>query len=49
MTIPSVSSKPREPLMVSDKPQLPQSLSTQLLAPLFESDVTFPKFVSQSL
>ena len=49
MTIPCVSREPREPLMVVDKPQLPQSLSTQLLAPLFESDVIFSKCVSQSL
>ena len=49
MTIPCVSSKPREPLMVVDKAQLPQSLSSQLLAPLFELDVIFSKRVSQSL
>ena len=34
--------------MVIDKPQLPQSLSTQLLAPLFESDVIFSKRFSES-
>ena len=49
MTIPCVSREPREPLMVEDKPKLPQSLSSQLLAPLFESDVIFLKRVSQSL
>ena len=38
----------REPLTVVDKPQLPQSLSPQLLAPLFESDVIFSKRISQS-
>ena len=38
----------REQLMVVDKAQLPQSLSPQLLAPLFESDVIFSKRISQS-